>query len=431
MEDRSQVVLDQIRTILIFLARPAVLRQLVAFVVVTSAMWWLSKKLWPWLVRQSLAWLDRHLGEEGEQYWRRFIDEKEAQYIQRGLAMIERNGFPLLSIYFLGLAQRLFDVRGWHAGLLAESVRLFWVLFAYSVATTLLSMVLGERYVRRYRHRLLVPLWVLIIVGRLLAILIDTDALYGIYLLPVFGNPIMLGPLYTTIVVLYFLFTVAGAAQNIVQDFVVPRIDADPGVVQASLTIGRYVIIALGTLYALGRLGVEPSTLAFISGGLSVGIGFGLQQIFANFISGILLLFEQSLRPGDIVSVDGEMGVVEKLSIRSTTIRTLDDVDIIVPNSSLLTSSVRTYTKSSRSIRVLLKVMASPENDPRFVRDVLLQVARQHSEVQSDPEPEVFTDLDKTFQLAVWVEKPLHISRVTSELNLMILDEFAKRDIRI
>jgi len=191
----------------------------------------------------------------------------------------------------------------------------------------------------------------------------------------------------------------------------------------------------LAFLIVFQTLGFDLTTLAFISGGLSVGIGFGLQEIVANFISGILLLFEQSLRPGDIVTVEGEMGEVKNLSIRATTVSTFDNVELVVPNQRFLTSTVRTYTKSNRLTRVLIYVGVSYNSDTKAVRDILLAEAERHNLVQEKPEPAVhfmgFGDFSLDFRLAVWVDDPLLMLSVASDLRFMILKALAEHNIEI
>lgn len=124
-----------------------------------------------------------------------------------------------------------------------------------------------------------------------------------------------------------------------------------------------------------------------------MGIGFGLQELVANFISGILLLFEQSIRPGDVIEINNKVGRVEKLRIRSTTVRTNDNVEIIVPNQALLTSSVTTYTHSDRSVRIHIPVGVSYKSDPVEVRQVLLGAARRHGLVRANPPSIVFIEI--------------------------------------
>ena len=201
------------------------------------------------------------------------------------------------------------------------------------------------------------------------------------------------------------------------------------------LTMSQYVIVTAGIISALASLGIDLSTLAIIGAGLSVGIGFGLQELVANFVSGILLLFEQSIRPGDVIEISGNLGTVEKLRIRSTTIRTRDNIEIIVPNQNLLTSSVTTYTHTERLVRVNIPVSVSYNSDPAVVREVLTTAGKRQGFVRKRPEPlvffEGFGDSNLDFELAVWIENAELGRAVRSDLRFIIWEELAKRKIEI
>src|SRR5690606_2751967 len=154
--------------------------------------------------------------------------------------------------------------------------------------------------------------------------------------------------------------------------------------------ISNYAIVGIGVLTAASILGFDLSALAIIGGGLSVGIGFGLQELVANFIRGILLLFEQTLRPGDMVEVGGQRGTVNQLRMRATVLRTADNVEVLVPNKTLLTSTVANYTTINRTALRTLSVGVSYAADPQRVRDVLMNIANSHGQVLNTPAPAVF-----------------------------------------
>lgn len=185
----------------------------------------------------------------------------------------------------------------------------------------------------------------------------------------------------------------------------------------------------------LNTLGLDLSTFALIGGGLSVGIGFGLQQIVANFISGILLLFEQSLRPGDVIEINDQLGTVEKLSVRATVVRTNDNIEMIIPNEQFLTNSVTTYTKTSRLVRISVQLGVGYDSDPHLVRRVLLETAVLHELVEQNPAPAVFLtafgDSSLNFRLAVWTRQPRQIPRIRSDLFFLIWDAFQQHNITI
>jgi potassium-dependent mechanosensitive channel len=200
-------------------------------------------------------------------------------------------------------------------------------------------------------------------------------------------------------------------------------------------TTTRYTLVGFGGLLGLSTLGFNLSALALIGGGLSVGIGFGLQELVANFISGILLMFEQTLRVGDVVEVGGQRGVVNDLRMRATVLRTIDNSEIYVPNKTLLTSTVTILTLTDRTVRRVIPVGVSYDSEPTEVRDILLKVADTHGLVLKDPAPVVFftgfgeSSLD--FELAVWIGEASRGLAVVSDLRYMIFSEFAKNGIEI
>jgi small-conductance mechanosensitive channel len=205
--------------------------------------------------------------------------------------------------------------------------------------------------------------------------------------------------------------------------------------VAAVLTIGRYVIILIGVLIVLGALDFDLASLAVVGEGLGVGIGFGLQKTVSNFTSGIVPLFEQSLRSGDLVEVDGILGKVDRSHVRATVVRTLDNVELTIPNETLFTSTVTNYTQSSKITRVMIIIGVSYDTDPEEVMEALLQAAQAHELVMEDPEPVVhfleYADSSLNFRLAIWLDDPDYRLQVPSELHLAIWKEFEKRDIEI
>jgi small-conductance mechanosensitive channel len=409
-------LLKQLQTLDLYLSRPIVLRQLFTF-------------LGAILIAQLLSYV---LLSAGKMVWSSWRHVK--RYRNLGITLLEEMAFPLFCILFVRLGSYIFELQGWRADLIIKLTLLIWLFLGYRFLIALLYIIFDEDAMTVYHLRVLMPhFW--IIIGAWLIQQFTFQSLPEVELLTIFENPITLGKLLTAIIGLYSLFSLAWATQDIIKKLVIPNIGTDPGVIHASLTIGSYLIIVIGLVIIFDTLGLNITTLTFITGGLSVGIGFGLQQIVANFISGILLLFERSLRPGDVIDVNGEMAIVDELSIRSTTVRTLDNVEVIVPNETFLTSFVKSYTKSNRFVRLLLTVGVSYDSNPNEVRDILLAVAEQHRQIESTPKPVVFfnefaaSSLD--FKLGVWIHEPQLIPQVTSELHFMIWEAFSEHHIEI
>lgn len=199
--------------------------------------------------------------------------------------------------------------------------------------------------------------------------------------------------------------------------------------------ITEYTLIVLGAIIAFQFIGINLSGLAVVFGFLSVGIGFGLQNVTSNFISGLILLFERPIRVGDRVSVGDVEGDVTAINIRSTTIRTVNNISIIVPNSEFIASSVINWSHGDPKIRVDVPVGVSYSSDLDTVLQALRDVARENPDVLVSPEPQVhlrgFGDSSWDMQLRVWIGDPKRHPLVTSDLNCAIVRAFRRHDIEI
>jgi small-conductance mechanosensitive channel len=204
------------------------------------------------------------------------------------------------------------------------------------------------------------------------------------------------------------------------------------------LTLTGYLVYTIAILFALGMMGMDYTKLALIAGALSVGIGFGLQNIVSNFISGLILLFERPIRIGDWVVVGGIEGYVRKINIRATVIETFDFAEIIVPNSEFISGQVTNWTLASMVGRVVVPVGVAYGSDTEKVRDILLDVAQNHPEVVTDssaPEPSVvfreFGDSSLNFQLRCFLVNVDRRLRILSDLNFAIDKAFREAGIEI
>jgi potassium efflux system protein len=421
-------IAELLSTLLVFLRRPMVQVQFVAFAAALGLAWILTDGL----SRLTRGRTDRAV--------RGLLGADRSPLMGRVVAVLSRLEFPAVSALALYLAGLALRAAGWPRGLLNESAYVLWLLLAYRVIAALVEITLGEDSGRLVRKRFLAPLVAVLAVARGLGFLIDLRALGAVRLVTVSETPILLGALASTGVALYFLFGAAAAAQRILQSAILPRTGAEPGTVNAVLTVARYLLIAVAASFALSALGFDTSTVAFVSGGLTVAVGFGSQQVFANLVSGLILLFDQSLRPGDVVNVAGEMGVVESLSIRSTTIRTPDNVAVVMPNQSFVTGPIRNYSKNTGAVRLQIPVNVAFEGEPRRVGEILLAAVRAHRAVLHRPAPGAHIagfgrmPSGKTrvaMQVTVWLDAPLRMVEVTSDLHLAMYDALAAHDMEI
>lgn len=226
-----------------------------------------------------------------------------------------------------------------------------------------------------------------------------------------------------------------GFIRRTLQNRILPRFEIERGLRYTLSSVTYYIIVTLGVLISFQFVGLDLSSLAVIFGLLSVGIGFGLQNITNNFISGLIVLFERPISVGDRVEVGGVEGDVLEINIRSTKIRTLNNISIIVPNQEFVGSNVINYSHGDPTFRLDLSVGVSYASDLEKVLEVLESVGSNHPEVMKTPPPEVhlkeFGDSAWEMQLRVWVPDVKIYRKIRNELNQQIVRAFRENGIEI
>ncbi len=211
--------------------------------------------------------------------------------------------------------------------------------------------------------------------------------------------------------------------------------DMDSGIKGSLERFARYLVVILGLLISLDTLGISLSSLAALGAVLMVGIGFGLQNIAQNFISGLIILLERPIKHGDLIQVGSTTGRVVDIRGRSTLIQTRDDISIIVPNSEFIAQQVVNSSFSGDKIRLHVRVGVAYGSDVDLVRTVLLRVASENPNVLNDPLPQVifenFGESSLDFDLRVWVTDLWANDVILSDLRFVIDREFRKSGITI
>ncbi|MCR9141962.1 MAG: mechanosensitive ion channel [bacterium] len=232
------------------------------------------------------------------------------------------------------------------------------------------------------------------------------------------------------------LFVLTKRLSAFVAERLFARSKYDVGVRQSIGSLLRYATIAIGMLIIIQSTGIDLTTLTVLAGAVGVGLGFGLQNIADNFISGLIILFERPIKIGDRVEVDGIEGTVLQIGLRSTTILTNDDISIIIPNSKFIAENVINWSHTQSRIRFRIPVGVSFDSDVEDVERALLDAATEHPDVLEHPAPVVrfleFGDSALNFDLRVFTSEHLHRKgRLVSELNFKIFAKFKQYDIRI
>ncbi|MGA7953945.1 MAG: cyclic nucleotide-binding domain-containing protein [Gloeobacterales cyanobacterium] len=237
------------------------------------------------------------------------------------------------------------------------------------------------------------------------------------------------------ILLLLGVFFSSRALSEWIKQRLLMRLGFDTGTRETIAALIGYLLATLGFVIVLQTAGLDLSSLAVLAGVLGIGLGFGFQNLVSNFVSGLTLLFEQPIRVGDFIEVSGLLGTVEKISIRSTIVRTLDGIFVIVPNNRFIENNIINWSYRDPQSRIHLPIGVAYGTSPVLVTEVLLNAARSEPRILSYPAPKVwlkdFGDNALKFELLVWIDKPQDIEMIKSALNFLIEQELRQRHIEI
>jgi small-conductance mechanosensitive channel len=216
---------------------------------------------------------------------------------------------------------------------------------------------------------------------------------------------------------------------------VFPRVTLPRGVAATILMLVNYTVIGIAVVLAVAAAGIQLDRLAIIVGALSVGIGFGLTNIINNFVSGLILAFERPVQSGDTVEFGTMFGNVSRIGVRSSTVRTFDGAEVIVPNANLISNEVTNWTLSDMRRRMEILVGVAYGTDPHKVLELLLKVARADERILADPQPSAlflgFGDSSLDFSLRAWTDEFNEYLAIKSDLTLAVHDAIYAADIEI
>ena len=246
---------------------------------------------------------------------------------------------------------------------------------------------------------------------------------------------VSLGDVLAFVLIVWLSFQLSKALRFVFEQDVFPRMDLPRGVPYAASNAMHYAVLLLGFFMAIMAAGVDMGRFAIIGGALGVGVGFGLQNVVNNFVSGLILLFERPVKIGDRVEVADVTGIIERIGIRSSTVRTPDGAEVIVPNANLISDRVTNWTLSDRRRRIIVPIGVAYGIDPERVLELLLSVARGHQNIAAEPEPQaLFTahgESSLDFELRVWTEELNDWVRIRSDLSVAVNRALTEADIEI
>jgi len=246
---------------------------------------------------------------------------------------------------------------------------------------------------------------------------------------------VTLGDILLAIVIIVVTVVATRNVGGMLQMVLLPHLPLDASARFALSALLRYLVVIIGIMAASNTLGISWTSVQWLVAALTFGLAFGLQEIFANFISGLIILFERPIRLGDTVTVNEISGNVTRIRMRATTIRKWDRTEVIIPNKTFITGDVENWTLSDKVIRLTIGVGVAHDTDIPRVRELLLELAGHDERVLSDPDPQVYFkevgDQALAFELRVFVASLAHWIPVETAMREAIVESFREAGIAI
>ena len=308
--------------------------------------------------------------------------------------------------------------------------------YGLSLLNRLLARWLPPEQLHQLESRLLRPVYLLLAGGALIDQLDSVSDLAVIPLGQLFGVTVSAGKVFNALLVIYLVLVGCGPPAAGLAWVLQRAVGISDGSRKATELLLRYLVVSLGLVGVAVHLGLNSTALIAVAGGLSVGLGFGIKEVFSNFVSGLWLLFEGSVRPGEVLMVDGDPCEVRRLGLRATLLwRDRDNAELLIPNQTFFTESTTTYTASDRMRRSQVDVGAAYHHDPATVIALLEATALAVPRVLHQPAPKAlllgYGDSAINYALRFWITNPMNNSAICSEVNQAIWQAFAEHGIEI
>jgi small-conductance mechanosensitive channel len=344
--------------------------------------------------------------------------------------------FPLAWASLLSGVSLLLPLVTQPVGVVDVAVPVLWFFMIYPVASILIMRLMPKRSPMRPLTHLAVAVGLVIVAVHVVDHDKELQTIANYPLVSLGPAVISIAVVLKSIFLFWVLFIIASRVTAFLQERLATTTDIDPSLSFALTRFLKFFLFSLGVLITLDTAGVNLSTLTIFGGALGLGIGFGMQNITNNLVSGIILLIDRSIKQGDVITVGDSYGWVVKLGARYIVVRTRDGVEKLIPNANLIATEITNWSHSDRAVRLHVKVGVSYKSDPFQVRDLLLHVADNHPRVLKYPQPNIlfinFGESSLDFELRLWISDPQEgIENVRSAVRFEIWKVFKENGIEI
>ena len=300
----------------------------------------------------------------------------------------------------------------------------------------LLGRFIQQQQLQLLESRLIRPAYLLVAALLVIRVFDNPQDLALIPLGQWFGSEVTLGSFFMVVVTIYVLAMGTGPPAQGVAWLVQRSVGISNGSRRALALMIRYAAVAVGIFWALDHVGFNRTAILAVAGGLSVGLGFGIKEVFSNFVSGLWLLFEGSVRPGEVLFIDGDPCEVRSLGLRAAVLwRDRDNAELVIPNQTFFTNTTVTYTGTDTLRRSQVLVSAAYHHDPSEVMALLEATARAQSRILATPAPKGlllrYGDSAIDYALRFWIANPMDNVSICSEVQAAIWRAFRDRQIEI
>lgn len=364
--------------------------------------------------------------------------EQSADYSIRRMALktLQRILFPLSMLLGVLAGQALLTIWGHPVDLLNLAMPLLTSLVVIRIVVYLLRKTFRPGpAVKAWENLIAASVWIVValhLLGWLPAVLAALDGI-SMQMGQTRISVLATGKLILSVALLWVLaLWLAALFENRISQALYINVSMRVALVKLS----KFVLLVVAFLLALSAVGIDLTALAVFGGAVGVGLGFGLQRIASNFISGFIVLFDRSIRPGDVITIDNTFGWVQELHARYVVVRDRDGVERLIPNETLITTEVINWSYTDRNVRLKIPVSISYDNDPEQAMVLMLEAAKASSRVLADPPPAArlmaFGDNGIELELRVWLQDPeLGLGSVRSDVNVAIWRAFKQAGIVI